>query len=82
MKHFPLAVVENQAKRRLFTFLSVVLLTISCVNNSDRIESMEYFRDSKTGLCFAAKHMYANNAVMTNVPCTPDVERLIQRTAQ
>jgi hypothetical protein len=78
MKYFPLAVVKNQAQRRLFTFFSVALLTMSCANNSDRIESMEYFRDTRTGLCFAAQALGFNQAVMTNVPCTPDVERLIK----
>lgn len=58
--------------------LAISLFSVSCVSNNDRINSMTYFRDSKTGLCFAAQALGFNNAVMTNVTCTPEVERLIK----
>ncbi len=67
IKHFPLA---------------VGLLVMACANTNDRIQSMQYFKDDKTGLCFAAKHMSMNNAVMSHVPCTPEVERLIKAGEQ
>jgi hypothetical protein len=83
MKYFPLAVVKNQAQRRLFTFFSVVLLTISCIpSNNEVLNEIKYFRDNRTGLCFAAQALGFNQAVMSNVPCTPGVERLIQGAAQ
>jgi hypothetical protein len=63
MKYFPLA---------------VVLLTLACDSTGERIDRMKYFKDSKTDLCFAAQSLGFNNGVMTNVPCTPEVERLIK----
>lgn len=44
------------------------------------IENVRYCKDIRTGLCFAGCPIYggAYNSVLTNVPCTPEVEKLIK----
>lgn len=37
---------------------------------------MHYYKDSNTNLCFAAMNMSMQSATMTNVPCTPEVEKM------
>ena len=37
---------------------------------------MHYFKDTNTGLCFAAMNLSMQSATMTNVPCTPEVEKI------
>lgn len=37
---------------------------------------MHYFKDANTGLCFAAMNLSMQSATMTNVPCTPEVEKI------
>ncbi|HUJ62014.1 MAG TPA: hypothetical protein VLX92_26090 [Kofleriaceae bacterium] len=36
-----------------------------------------YFKDARTGLCFAGRWFASNGAVLTNVPCSDAVERVI-----
>lgn len=57
--------------------------TLEQEQNSDMhkyVESIRYCKDIRTGLCFAGCPVYANayNAVLANVPCTPEVEKLIK----
>lgn len=59
----------------------IVLLSLLLVGCSltpgelyDRAASVQYMRDSRTNLCFAVN---PNNGSMTNVPCTPEVEKLL-----
>lgn len=41
------------------------------------INNLQYFKDKRTNLCFAGYNLhYAVN--MTNVTCTPEVEKLIK----
>lgn len=43
---------------------------------------MEYYKDTRTNLCFAENCVYSSvvgNTVFVNVPCTPEVERLIEK---
>jgi hypothetical protein len=48
--------------------------------NASRINfELNYFKDNRTGLCFAADGM-GEASWMTYVPCTPQVEALIQHT--
>ncbi len=37
---------------------------------------MRYYKDTNTNLCFAASHIGTQMATMTNVPCTPEVEKV------
>lgn len=54
------------------------ILTMSCSSTSDKIQNLQYSKDHRTGLCFASRNLHINTAVMANVPCTPEVEKLIQ----
>lgn len=39
--------------------------------------NVQYGRDDRTGLCFAAYRPTYNSSLLTTVPCTPAVEALI-----
>jgi hypothetical protein len=38
-----------------------------------------YVKDTRTGLCFVSNEILTdiNSVVLTNVPCTPEVEKLL-----
>jgi hypothetical protein len=38
-----------------------------------------YFKDTRTNLCFVSQALGRTYAVMTNVPCTPEVLALIDK---
>lgn len=40
------------------------------------LKSLTYFKDERTKLCFAGIGLGWNYAVLTYVPCTPEVEKL------
>lgn len=63
MKYFPLA---------------VALLAISCVNNHEEVNTLSYVRDNRKGFCFAAYRLTSSSGHLINVPCTAEVERLIE----
>lgn len=41
-------------------------------------EGLQYFKDKRTSLCFAIYREWS--ASITNVPCTPEVEKLLSWT--
>jgi hypothetical protein len=41
-----------------------------------------YFKDPRTGLCFAGRNFSNTGAVVTNVPCSPAVDSAIAEQAQ
>lgn len=47
------------------------------------VQTIEYYKDTRTNLCFVRNVVENSNAfsynVFTNVPCTPEVERLIAK---
>lgn len=43
----------------------------------DLMSYIVYVKDSKTGLCFATFGTGSYAALMTNVPCTPEVEKVL-----
>jgi len=45
----------------------------------EKANSITYVKDSRTGLCFVYNTVLTNvnSVIMTNVPCTPEVERLL-----
>lgn len=44
------------------------------------ILSFHYFKDKRTNLCFiSGDDLRSNYSVLTNVPCTPEVEKLIEK---
>ncbi len=55
--------------------LALAVMTVGCYTTNDRAGWLLYTKDARTGLCFA---MYPSGAYVTNVPCTPEVERLLE----
>lgn len=45
-------------------------------DSANHLKYVMYFKDTKTGLCFAGSHLEHYSAVLTNVPCTPEVEKV------
>lgn len=43
------------------------------------VRHMEYYKDDRTSLCYAVSCPSCNSAMMTNVPCTPEVEKLLSK---
>lgn len=64
-------------KRLLFVLL---LGLVSCdeFTNESRVKDFEYFKDTRTNLCFASYNLGMSYGVMTNVPCTEEVEKAIK----
>lgn len=50
---------------------------ISEVSYLEGIQRIVYLKDMQTGLCFASTSLTGNDKNLTNVPCTPEVEKLI-----
>jgi hypothetical protein len=40
-------------------------------------KELHYYKDSNTHLCFAAYHVGLQSTSITNVPCTPEVEKMV-----
>lgn len=58
---------------KTFKLIVLCLAITSC-----SIEDIKYTKDYRTGLCFATLNLGSNNGTMTNVPCSPEVEKQIQ----
>ena len=43
---------------------------------------MTYFKDPRTGICFAGQGLFSTSAVMTSVPGSEAVDRVIAEQAQ
>jgi hypothetical protein len=64
-------------------FLLPLLLLSACDSfNSSTVNTISYFKDDRTQLCFAASGLGTSLGVLTNVPCTPEVLALIARVKQ
>jgi hypothetical protein len=72
------------------TLIGLCLSLVACDNYQmkpsdgavrDAPDKLRYFHDSRTGLCFAGLSEASSGTVyqmqITNVPCTPDVLRII-----
>jgi len=48
--------------------------------SQDQINTIIYYKDTRTNMCFAGTKELVNrySSLLTNVPCTPEVEKLIQ----
>jgi hypothetical protein len=44
--------------------------------------ALVYFKDPRTGICFAGRNLSSNTAVVTTVPCSDAVERTIAEQGQ
>lgn len=60
------------------TILVLSILLMSCITNQEHVEGFSYIKDARTNLCFALSNMGSNQATMTNVPCTEEVEKQIK----
>jgi hypothetical protein len=61
--------------------LILMLLLTACddYNTTNQgINKISYFKDERTGLCFAGEYLGYNSAVLANVPCSPEVLKLIE----
>lgn len=55
-----------------------LMLCVGCTSATEEVNEMGYYKDGRTGLCFAYNRTYGGHPVFTNVPCTPEVEFLIR----
>lgn len=55
----------------------VIFGLMACETHQDRVNFFVYIKDTRTNLCFAA-HGYGQGYTMTNVPCSTEVEKLIE----
>lgn len=70
----------------LFSLICFALYFVGCTASAEAKKkeplNLEYFKDDRTNLCFVRNVVYNSNGfaddVFTNVPCTAEVERLIQ----
>lgn len=49
--------------------------------NEEKLNTIRYYKDDRTNLCFIVNNVYSspmNSEVFTSVPCTTEVEKLIQ----
>lgn len=67
--------------------LLVLLCLVGCgmtgpAETKQEVQSVQYYKDNRTGLCFVRNTVTNSNAftdnVFCNVPCTPEVEALIK----
>jgi hypothetical protein len=77
----------EKAPSRLVVALIGITFLIGCTINSApsksdlKEENIVYFKDSRTGICYAALNSYNGNTTTTTftyVPCTPEVEKMIK----
>lgn len=58
--------------------IGVLFGLCSCYTTQEHTHFFLYLKDSRTNLCFASYDLGHETGVLTNVPCTPDVEAAIQ----
>jgi hypothetical protein len=58
---------------------SVLLIGCHFSTSDEEVKQLEYYKDTRTGLCFVENVTYYGYDVFANVPCTPEVERLIKQ---
>jgi hypothetical protein len=67
--------------------IAICLSSIGCSDTAQRARDVSeaghyasmlvYFKDARTGLCFAGRSLSQSSAVITNVPCSDAVESWI-----
>jgi hypothetical protein len=56
--------------RRAAVVIALALVCLGCDEMTKQaIQQISYFRDERTGLCFAAMDLGTRGGVLTNVPC-------------
>lgn len=61
-----------------YLFLLSFLVLCSCTQPETVAVNLEYTKDPRTNLCFASWYLGTHGGVLTNVPCTSEVEREIR----
>lgn len=63
---------------RMISSLLMISILAGCANSLE-YDKPVYIKDKRTNLCFVRNVVYTspNSFVYTNVPCTPEVEKLI-----
>jgi hypothetical protein len=65
------------------TFLPILLFCLlGCETQQERVRGFVYIKDSRTNLCFATYELGGNQGLMTNVPCSGEVETAIFQDKQ
>jgi hypothetical protein len=66
----------------------LLLVLVGCgitnpTQTKQEAQTLEYYKDTRTNLCFVRNAVENSNGfaynVFTNVPCTPEVEKLITK---
>lgn len=71
-------------------FLSLFLLSCKeirkelLITGNEEVQSIRYVKDHRTGLCFVFNYVAptaygGGGLVFTNVPCSPEVEKLLEK---
>lgn len=65
--------------------LAIALLLTACDNRAESQTFKEkqqywvhYYKDTRTNLCFAGRGLNGYSALLTQVPCSPEVEKLVE----
>jgi hypothetical protein len=69
--------------KKLVLAMVACVLVSGCNNYSPQEQKkihIHYIKDERTGLCFAGGNWNYDGALFTNVPCTPEVERMLEPT--
>lgn len=64
--------------------LCVALFAFGCADGhhteiQKEANYIHYYKDARTGLCFAGQPGMSYSATLTCVPCSPEVERLVEQ---
>lgn len=69
--------------------LITILLIVGCYSNQARDidradvnelnDSLTYYKDITTGVCFAGTYGGFNGSIFTYVPCTPEIENIVHK---
>lgn len=63
--------------RLLKVMITSLLFLAGCETSKETLNKITYYKDERTGLCFVDNVTYYGYDVFTNVPCTPEVEKVI-----
>ena len=70
--------------------IALVMVMAGCYTDEEFVSgktgegytSLKYYRDERTGLCFAGYNPRYREGILTNVPCTPAVVALIDKQVE
>lgn len=70
--------LKERLNMRLLKGMIISLFLFGCSTPTEEINKIRYYKDIRTNLCFVENYTYAGHIVFANVPCSPEVERLIK----